>query len=151
MLCWHQTEWLTWGQVLSGIFTYIVTYVNISSPGMTGLTLQRAAFPKPQGIRPLCPLSEDTMVTQLWDQASRFTPPPPQSKEVAPQPTLPLPSPVGAFQGATIGLEFMRGRKPHRSMAGAPFLSDTFLPHHSRPLGVEHTAGRHLPAHGFAF
>lgn len=72
----------------------------------------------------------------------------PQSSEAAPHPT--LPSPAGALQGATISLEFTRGRKPHRSMAGAHCLSDTFLPHHSRLPGVEHTAGRHLPAHGFA-
>lgn len=152
-LCWRQVEWLTWGRVLSGILTYIVTYVNISSPPVMGPTMDRAALPKLQGTEPLCPLSWAMTVTQVWGQAPRFTTTPsgdwdPQSSEAAPHPT--LPSPAGALQGATISLEFTRGRKPHRSMAGAHCLSDTFLPHHSRLPGVEHTAGRHLAAHGFA-
>lgn len=72
-LCWRQAEWLTWGRVLSGILTYIVTYVNISSPPVMGPTMDRAALPKLQGTEPLCPLGWDTTVTQVWGQAPRFT------------------------------------------------------------------------------
>lgn len=76
-----------------------LTYVKISAPSIMG-RLVTASFPHTARHKA-------TPATQLG-QAPRFASPSGSSTRT----TLPLPSPVGAFQGATISLGPMRGRNP---------------------------------------
>lgn len=81
--------------------SYICKY--LSTPHSRDDVHAEQPVPTLQGTKSLWPLRWDRLVIQLWEQASRFNSPS-WSTQDAPKSTLPLPSPVGIFQGATISL-----------------------------------------------
>lgn len=84
---------------------YMCSYMckYLSTPHSRDDVRARQPVPTLQGTKSLWPLRWDRLVIQLWGQAPRFTSPS-WSTHDAPKSTLPLPSPVRTFQGATISL-----------------------------------------------